>query len=254
MPSIPVSAVIICANAADTIETCISSLAQLDEVVVFLNASKDNTEALCRSFPNVSIHHGEFVGFGPTKQAAVNLAHNDWVFSIDSDEFADAALIDAIASIPFDSKDIAYEVLRKNRFCGKHVARGGWGNDTLLRVFHRSSAQFNDKAVHEKVVSRAGVVTRKLEGVLWHDAVIHVDQFLRKISAYSELAANAARDKPAPHPFVALLRSQWAFFRSFVLQGGLLAGWRGVIIAYGEATGTFYKYAKRYTKSRGYER
>jgi glycosyltransferase involved in cell wall biosynthesis len=254
MPSIPVSAVIICANAADTIETCIASLARLDEVVVFLNKSNDNTEALCCSFPNVSVRHGEFVGFGPTKQAAVNVAGNDWVFSIDSDEFADAALIDAIASIPFDREDIAYEVLRKNRFCGKHIARGGWGNDRLLRVFHRSSAQFNNKAVHEKVVSRAGVVTRLLDGVLWHDAVTHVDQFLKKISTYSELAANEARDKPAPHPFVALLRSQWAFFRSFVLQGGFLAGWRGVIIAYGRATGTFYKYAKRYTKSRGYER
>lgn len=254
MSSIPVSAVIICANAADTIDACLASLSRVDEIVVYLNGSADDTEARCRSYANVSVHHGDFTGFGPTKQAAVNLARNDWVFSIDSDEFADDALVAAIAAIDFKDTRSAWQVLRKNRFCGKHVARGGWGNDRLLRVFHRSAARFNDRPVHEKVVTDAGVAQRMLPGVLWHDAVVRVDQFLKKISTYSELAADAARDRPAPHPFVALLRSQWAFFRSFVLQGGFLAGWRGVIIAYGRATGTFYKYAKRFTKSRGYER
>lgn len=253
MSAIPVSAVIICSNAADTLQKCLSSLVRLDEVVVYLNGCTDNSEALAQAFPNVSIRHGTFIGFGPTKQAAVEIARNDWVFSIDSDEFADEELIDAIAAADRQRSDVAFEVLRKNRFCGQHVDKGGWGNDRLLRVFDRRNAHFNDRAVHEKIVTADGISLEMLGGVLWHDAVLHVDQFLRKISAYSELAADAARDKPAPHPFVALLRSQWAFFRSFVLQGGFLAGWRGVIIAYGRAAGTFYKYAKRYTKSRGYE-
>ena len=107
--------------------------------------------------------------------------------------------------------------------------------------------------VHEKIEPDATVELRLLDGVLWHDAVTSVDQFLQKTSRYSELAAEQARDKPAQHPMFALLRSHYAFFRSYVLQLGFLAGWRGIVIAFARATGTVFKYAKRYSKSRGFE-
>ena len=253
MSDVSVSAVIIAANAADTIDACLESLARLDEVVVYLNGSSDDTAAICARYANVVVHEGPFLGFGPTKQAAVSLARNDWVFSIDTDEQATPELVDALAALAAGPETVAGDVMRHNRFCGKHVTRGGWGNDRLLRAFHRGHARFNDKPVHEKVECDAGVEQRLLEGVLWHDAVIRIDQFLQKASTYSEIAAEAKRDRPAPHPLFALVRSQFAFFRSYVLQLGMLAGWRGIVIAFGRSVGTFYRYTKRYTKSRGYE-
>lgn len=253
MSAIPVSAVIIAANAAETIDGCLASLTPLDEVVVYLNACSDDTESRCAAYPNVRVHHGSFAGFGPTKQAAVALARNDWVFSIDTDEQATPELIEALGKLAAGPATVAGDVMRYNRFCGKHVTRGGWGNDRLTRAFHRAHARFNDKPVHEKVECDAGVERVLLDGVLWHDAVTRIDQFLQKTSAYSELAAEAKRDRPASHPFFAYLRSQFAFFRSYVLQLGFLAGWRGIVIAFGRAVGTFFKYTKRYTKSRGYE-
>jgi len=33
-----------------------------------------------------------------------------------------------------------------------------------------------------------------------------------------------------------------------VLQGGFLAGWRGLVIAWNESNGTFYKYMKVYVR------
>lgn len=251
--AVPISAVVIAANAEQTIDTMLASLTGLDEVVVYLNDSSDGTRARAAAHANVTLHDGEFTGFGPTKNAAVAAARNDWVFSIDTDESIDAALAAALAAFRPRSEAVVYETLRKNRFCGRHVARGGWGNDRLVRLFHRGHARFNDKQVHEKVVADAGVELQRLPGVLWHDAVLRVDQFLQKISRYSELAA---RDRPAragQHPLLALLRAQFSFFKSYVLQLGLLAGWRGVVIAAARATGTFFKYAKRYSKSRGHE-
>ncbi|MEM6809246.1 MAG: glycosyltransferase family 2 protein [Pseudomonadota bacterium] len=253
MSTVPVSAVIIAANAAETIDACLDSLSRLDEVVVYLNGSNDDTAARCAQYTRVRVHEGPFLGFGPTKQAAVDLARNDWVFSIDSDEQATPELVDAIAALAAGPATTTGDVVRYNRFCGKHVTRGGWGNDRLLRVFHRGHARFNDKPVHEKVEPDTGVDTVLLDGVLWHDAVLRLDQFLKKASTYSEIAAEAKRDRKAPHPFVAFLRSQFAFFRSYVLQLGFLAGWRGLVIAFGRMTGTFFRYAKRYTKSRGLE-
>ncbi|MEM7765612.1 MAG: glycosyltransferase family 2 protein [Pseudomonadota bacterium] len=254
MSQIPVSAVVICSNAAETITQCCTSLARFDEVLIYLNNSTDDTEALCRPFENVTLVQGEFVGFGATKNAAVAAARNNWVFSLDSDEFANEQLVEAIAGIDRNSSGVAYTVLRQNRFCGRHVDKGGWGNDILLRVFHRESAAFNDKPVHEKVEPTAGVSVARLDGVLWHDAVVRLDQFLQKISYYSELNARDVKPKALQHPFFALIRAQFRFFRSYVLQLGFLAGWRGLVIAWAGATGTFFKYSKRYTKSRQLER
>lgn len=252
MHTIPVSAVMICGQPGKTLQVSLAALADFDEVLVYLNGDTGAAAEICAQFANVTIKVGEFIGFGPTKQAAVDAARNEWVFSIDSDEHPDPVLVNAIAAIDFSRLEQTFNVLRKNRFMGQHVRRGGWGNDVLLRVFHRSQARFNDNAVHEKVVTKGGQ-PQLLDGALWHEAVIELDQFLQKISRYSELAATAGPGKPGSHPALALLRAHFAFFRSYVLQLGFLAGWRGIVIAQSRAVGTFYRYAKRYTKSRHLE-
>ncbi len=248
-----ISAVLICGNAETTLATCLDSLVDFDDVVVYLNASTDGSRAICAGYPNVRVVDGEFLGFGPTKNAAVAEARNDWVLSVDTDEWLDDELKRAIASLAPDEPARAYSVLRKNRFLGRHVAHGGWGNDTLLRLFHRGHARFNDKLVHEKLVADPAVTVTRLPGTLWHDAVVEIDQFLRKISAYSTLAAEGQERRRIGHPALALARSAFAFVRSYLLQLGFLAGWRGVVIAYSRAVGTFYKYVKRYTRARGLE-
>ncbi|MEO0997169.1 MAG: glycosyltransferase family 2 protein [Pseudomonadota bacterium] len=248
-----ISAVLICGNAEATLATCLDSLAGFDDVVVYLNSSTDGSRAICAGFANVRVVDGEFIGFGPTKNAAVAEARNDWVLSIDTDEWLDDELRRAVGSLALNEPARAYSVLRKNRFLGRHVAHGGWGNDTLVRLFHRGHARFNDKLVHEKLVTDSAAAPIRLPGTLWHDAVVEIDQFLRKISAYSTLAAKSHDGRRAGHPAVALVRSAFAFVRSYVLQLGFVAGWRGVVIAYSRAVGTFYKYVKRYTKARGLE-
>jgi hypothetical protein len=47
-------------------------------------------------------------------------------------------------------------------------------------------------------------------------------------------------------PLVILLRAVWAFWRTWLLQGGILDGWRGLVIAWSNANGVFFKYMKPY--------
>ena len=244
----PVSAVLIAANAADVIDRCLASLAGLAEIVVYLNNSSDETRERCAAYTNVRIVDGDFIGFGPTRNAAAAHARHDWILSIDTDEWLDDTLAAAIAATDLTAPERAFIVERRNRFHGRHVRVGGWGNDRLVRLYHRSTARFNDKAVHEKIILDTTVTTTSLTGTLWHDAVIEIDQFLRKISRYSALAADSRPGGPMSHPFFALLRGQFAFFRSYVLQLGFTAGWRGLVIAYARSVGTFFKYAKRYER------
>lgn len=242
MPLNNVSAVIITRNVASTIRDTLESLRRFDEVVIYDNGSDDGTQDIVQEYPNVSFHSGEFLGFGKTKAHAVSLARNEWVFSIDGDETLSDELLRALNELALDDPTTAYLVLRHNYFMGKHVSHGGWGNDWLLRFFNRNHHGFNDAAVHEQVVSGSGGKTKRLAGPLIHDAVQDIGQFLIKINRYSEFYRHENR-KTYPLAII-VVKSWFSFFRSYILQMGILEGWRGLVIARSDANGTFFKYMK----------
>ena len=81
-----ISIVMITKNADLLLETSLQSLIYFDEVLIYDNGSTDRTLEIAYAFDNVSLHQGPFLGFGPSKAHAANLAKNDWVFSLDADE------------------------------------------------------------------------------------------------------------------------------------------------------------------------
>jgi glycosyltransferase involved in cell wall biosynthesis len=238
----PVSAAIIVRDSAGTLGKCLASLAAFDEVVVYDNGSTDGTIELARSFPNVTLHAGPFLGFGPTKSRAVQLARNDWVLSIDADESVSPELMASIGAADLSSSQIVFAVLRRNFFMGREVRHSGWGDDWLLRLFNRTVTSFDDALVHEKVQPAAGGTVVRLQGPLLHDAVRDVSDFLAKVNRYSRME----RRRPLTHlaPAVVFLSAAWSFFRTFVLRAGFLDGWRGLVIAVSDANGVFFKYMR----------
>lgn len=242
--SLAMSAVIISRDSEETIGATLDSLNAFDEVVVYDNGSADSTIEIAKRYPNVSLHQGDFLGFGPTKNHAAGLARHDWVFSIDSDESISPELLSSISNADRSDPQIAYRVLRGNYLCGKLVRHSGWGGDWLVRMYNRTGTGLNDVAVHETVQPPPGGRVQRLRGELSHDAVREVRDFLVKIDRYSEMVR-----KENPRilwPPIVFLRSAWAFFRSYVLRLGILDGWRGLVIAVSDANGTFYKYMKPY--------
>lgn len=241
--------VLITRDAGATLRRTLESLVPFSEVLVYDNGSVDSTLEICSRYPNVRTITGEFLGFGATKARAVSLASGDWVFSIDADEYASPELLESIRSLNPDDSSVAYEVERCNLFTGKHVRHGGWGDDWLVRIFDRRQCRFSDRAVHEKVIVPRGVTVRRLKGVLWHEAVTDIGQFLVKINRYTELALNT--DRPTHNPVVVVIASAYAMFKSYVIKGGFLEGWRGLVIAYCAGTGTFFRYMRRYAAKVG---
>lgn len=237
-----ISAVIIVRDAEATLGDTLQSLADFGEVLVYDNGSSDGSIDIARSFDNVNLHSGEFLGFGKTKSRAVSLAASNWIFSIDADECVSDELRSSINALALDDPQVSYLIDRHNFMMGRHVRRGGWGNDWLLRLFHREYHGFNDAPVHEKVCLGADGSECRLKGALHHDAVRDISQFLIKINRYSEIARRSGR-KPVPLAMV-ILKTMFSFFRSYVLQLGLLDGWRGLVIAVSNANGTFYRYMK----------
>lgn len=243
-----ISAVIITKDAAATLTDTLNSLRSFREVIILDNGSQDNTEIIAKQYKNVSFHIGTFDGFGPTKNKAVRLSTNDWVLSLDADECISDELLASIkhwkASTPPNHYGV---VLRKNLFMGKVVCRGGWGNDQLIRLFNKTHFLFNNNCVHESVAISNDGKKVQLNGTLQHNAVQDIGQFLSKVNRYSELRhIDLLSRNKVPSLLMILLKANFAFFRSYILQMGILEGWRGLVIAYSNANGVFFKYMKAY--------
>ena len=241
------SVVIIVKNGAAHIEELLNSVIDFNEVVIYDNGSTDDTESLARNFSNVSWYSGDFLGFGPTKAHAVSLAKNDWILSLDADEIVSEALKNSLLASRMENRQAGL-ILRENHFLGRAIRYSGWGKDPLIRFFNRTSAQFNDAKVHEQVVPQQGVSIVQLSGVIKHYAVDDLSQFLEKVNRYSSIRAESGLK--ARHPILIILKTFFAFFRTYILKLGLLDGWRGLVISVSNANGVFWKYIKAYAKKK----
>lgn len=239
-----ISAAIITRDAAATITDTLDSLREFAEVLVYDNGSADDTLAIVQRYDNTRITTGEFFGFGPTFNKAADLATHDWVFTIDADESISPELLASIAKVDLSDVEQAYAVDRQNYVMGQHVRHAGWGGDWLVRLYHRRHFRHNEEMAHPKVRPVGGGRIARLEGPMRHDAVAGIGEFLQKTDRYSEIARqNRSSNLPAA---VIVLKTCWSFFRSYVLQGGFLDGWRGLVIAHSTANGTFFKHMKVY--------
>lgn len=247
-PITKISAVMIVKNAQNTLRQSLDSLSQFAEVVIYDNGSTDQTLPLASKYYNVKIFQGDFLGFGPTKNHAVSLASNDWVFSLDSDEILSRDLVTELKTLTLDSPNKIGVVKRDNFFLGKKINHSGWNNDWIIRLFHRGYHRFNDQQVHEKVETTPQSQRIKMRHPVKHLAVIDIGQFLVKINRYSEIRMKTS--KKTMHPLLIFGRAFYTFINIYFLKLGWIDGWRGLVIAVSGANGVFYKYMKIYAKVR----
>lgn len=242
-----ISAVILTRDSERLLEAVLSALTRLDEVVLLDNGSQDKTLEIAKKFSNVSIHTHPFIGFGKMKQLGTKLAKNDWILSIDSDEIASSELIDELLATPLDPRYLyAYDV--HNFYRNKRILCCGWANDRFAGIYHRQYADFDASEVHEKVVmlNDAPLKVKDLKGYISHYPFENAESFLIKIKKYSTLYAKQNQNKKTSSPIKALIRSIWAFMRSYFLQLGFLCGYEGFIISAYNAQSVFWKYILLY--------
>ena len=79
------SVVIITKNVEKYIADAIISAQFANEILVVDSGSIDKTCEIAKEL-GAKVYNQEWLGFGPQKNRAVELASNDWVFVLDSDE------------------------------------------------------------------------------------------------------------------------------------------------------------------------
>ncbi|OHD78141.1 MAG: glycosyl transferase [Sulfuricurvum sp. GWF2_44_89] len=238
-----ISVVIIVKNGGSILHRCLESLRDFDDVVLYNNGSTDDTALIAASFLNVRLIEGEFNGFGPTKNAAAEYAVHDWILSLDADEVLNAALVQEIKELAFDSKTV-YTLLRKNFYKMTEIAHC-WGADEIVRLYNRKTTRYSDKAVHEHILTE-GVSVQKLSHTFSHYPYQSISEFVLKADRYSTLFAEDNVGKKRSSPAKAFFNGLYSFFRTYILKRGFLDGYAGLIIAFSHMVTNFYKYIKLY--------
>ncbi len=238
-----ISVTIITKDEERNIMKCLAAVEWADEVIVLDNGSKDRTLEIAKRFSNVKIHKTDWLGFGKTKQKAVELATNDWILSLDADEVVTASLKDKLFEILKNPLTAGYAIKRKSFYLGKMITHCGWGNDYPIRFFDRKKGRFNDKELHESIVID-GNVTRTEEFLL-HYTYPTMESHLNKINSYSKIGAEAEFKKNSSSSiFSALLHGFSKFLKMYLFQLGFLDGKIGLILSINSAYGVSLKYIK----------
>jgi glycosyltransferase involved in cell wall biosynthesis len=239
------SVILIAMNEESCIARALRSVAFADEVVVVDSGSSDRTVEIARELGARVTVTGDWPGFGPQKNRALDLATGDWVLSLDADEWLTAESAEEIRRVTGTdaTRAVAFRMPRRSSFCGRFLRHSGWWPDYVVRLFRRGSARFSDDAVHEHVIVEG--VTGTLREPLMHETFVDLDDMLGKMNSYSTLAANRLRqDGKSSGLTKAVLRALWAFVRTYFLRAGFLDGREGFMLAVATAEGTYYRYAK----------
>lgn len=233
-------------NRQETIRECLESVKWADEILVVDSFSTDSTLEICRGYTDRIIQH-EYVTSARQKNWAIEQVKTEWVFQIDSDEFAEAGLadeiIDLLARTPAAD---GYWIPRKNLIWGRWLRHCRYYPDRQLRLFRAAKGRWTDRDIHAHVTGLE--TTADLHAHLIHydlaDLSKELQQFARQTIPWecNELIKKGKRWRRRD----VTLRPLAIFLMYYFRYAGFRDGFRGFYISVYRAIYSFMTYARLY--------
>ncbi len=244
------SVVILTLNEAKHIAACLESVRDFaDEMLVFDSGSADGTTEVARG-AGARVETRLFDNYAGQRNAALDAARGDWIFFIDADERADAAVgeeiraeISRIENAIGEGNETAgnetafvpYETLfwipRKNCIFGKWIQHTGWSPDYQPRVLRKGKAWFDPaRPVHELVITQGRELYLKQS--LVHYNYETLAQFREKQERYTKFEAREMFEqgvRPRLRSFVSMPARE--FYRRFIALQGYRDGLHGLALS-----------------------
>lgn len=239
------SIVIIARDASDVIEKTLESFrGATDDIIVYDSGGDEATRRISEKF-SARYYHGDWSGFGPTKNKANQLAKYDWILSLDADEALDGELRTELAQLHLSDHNLVYELKFKNLFEGKWMRYGEWGKDSHIRMFHRNHVKWNDSGVHERLIIPPGFQVVSLKGHILHDTAPDANRFREKMLNYARLnASNYDRGGKKIGKLRPYLSCGFSFVKNYLFKLGFLDGGKGFQCAIISAQYSYEKYRR----------
>ncbi len=238
----PLSVAITTLNNESTLGACLDSVSWADEIVLLDSFSNDATLDIAASY-GCEIRQHEFMGYGPQKQMALDLAKNNWVLLLDADEFLSHGLQAEIRDLMARGPEADGYALPRQEQLFWRMSSLKVRTDYFVRLFDKHKGRMNDKPVHAapRVEGRIG----RLAGHFIHLGMPSVESRVDKINNYSSglLADKLARGKRG-NPWMMVFYPPLYFLRQYLIERQIVNGWAGFIVSANNAFYVFLKYAK----------
>lgn len=244
-----ISVTIIALNEQANIGDCLESVRWADEIIVSDTGSTDATADICRQY-GAKVYVDKWLGFGAQKNLCAARARNNWVLNIDADERVTPELKEEIDRAAASGGGCGYYIARKNYFGARWIRHCGWYPDYNLRLYRKDAGRFSERQVHEAVSVNGP--TGRLKSPMVHRTYKDVSDYLLRMQRYSTLAAlEMVKEGRSAGILDLALRPPFTFFKMYVLKGGFLDGYPGIILSALYSCYTLSKYAKLWELRRG---
>lgn len=241
---LPLSVVIISLNEEQRIGDCIASVRELTNDVIVIDAhSTDRTVEIAEAH-GARVFARTWTGYSDQKNHGNEMAHHDWILSLDADERVTPELAASIrAEFARGQFCDAYDLPFRNYFGLTLVRFGAWNPESHVRLFDRRKLAWNCNEVHEGLRDMENMFVGKLTGCVRHYTVDSYEQLANKTQRYSALfAEKLRRQRRRPSWWKVWLNPAFRFARDYLFRGGLLDGRAGLAIAWESARYTHLKY------------
>ena len=249
MARVPVSVVVLTKNEERNIDDCLGSVFDwADEIVIIDDESTDKTVSLAQKYAS-KIFHRRMDNEGTHRNWAYAQAGNEWVLSLDADEYATeelkAEITEAIKNPAFQ----AYDIPLRNFIGSYQVRYSGWYPANKLRLFHKSRFKYEEVEVHPRVFldGKCGHLTKDIV----HKGYPDFEHFLASLNRQTTLEA---RKWIHTGRKMTLGKAAWRtldrFFRSLIGKRAYKDGFIGFMIAVFASFYQLMSYAKYWQMKR----
>ncbi len=237
-----ITGTIISLNAERYILRAIKSLQKVcDEVIVLDSESTDSTRDLAKE-AGAKVFVQKFLGDGGQKKEASKFSKNNWIFSMDADEYLDDDLIEFVENIKFSDKYDSYSFRRKN-FCGDEwIKAAGFYPDEVTRLYNKTKVNYDNRSDHAAVKS---VNQYKSKTHIIHNTYESMEEWVDKMNFRSTMSAEQLyKEGRKPSSIRPIVNCIFAFFKKLFIKGGILQGKNGFKVALTTMFNTYLKYVK----------
>ncbi len=237
-----ISAIVTTFNEEYNIKECLESLLWCDEVLVVDSYSTDRTVEIVNSFEGVRLEQRTYYGSAAQKNWAIDQTQNEWILIFDADERCTQPLREEIEKLLTEGPDrTAYVIRRRVYFLNHEICFSGFQHDEVVRLFQRDKARYPNRRVHADMVTEGP--TRRLKSRLRHYMVYDLSEYFQRITRYGIWGASQLwRDGKKSGLVQVIFRPWWRFFRTYIIQFGILDGLHGFVFCAIQAYGTFAKW------------
>ncbi len=228
-----ISALIIAQNEEKKIEQTLKSLGFVDEIIIILDRSTDNTKIKSKKYTN-KIYEGSWKCEGKRRNYGLSKCKSEWILEIDADEVVSNPLADEIEDKIKDS-NVDFFYIPLINYVGKLKICNGWMScmapDGKFCLFKRNCKSWSDGSVHPNynLTGNKGV---KFSNSLDHFMSKDISDLLIRFNRNTSLYAQDLKMKRKDLTKLFSKRKIFSrFFKSYFSRTGFKSGEIGILIA-----------------------